>query len=48
MFATKLFGEPCSQLLFYRFVRDSISAVDIINAFLNGCHKLHAISDLIN
>ena len=48
MFGTKLFGEPCSKLLFDRFVRDDVSAVDIIHTLLNSSHKLNAISNLID
>ena len=48
MSETKLFGEPCRQLLFDFFVRDGVAAVEVIYAFLNRRHKLDAISDLVN
>lgn len=48
MSETKLFGEPFRQLLFDFLVRDGVAAVDINNSFLNRCHKLNAISNLIN
>ena len=48
MFETKLFDEPFRQVLFDFFMRDSVSAVDVIYTFLNRCHEFHAISNLIN
>ena len=48
MFETKLFDEPFRQLLFDFFMRNSVSAVDVIYTFLNRCHEFHAISNLIN
>jgi len=47
MFETRLFGEPCSQLFLDLLVRYRISAVDVIDTLLNGCHKLDSINNLI-
>lgn len=47
-FVTKLSGEPCSQLPLDLVVRYEISTIDVMNALLNGRHKLHAISNLID
>jgi len=47
MFETKLLGKPRRQLLFDLLVRDHISPIDVIDAFLNSRHHVHPDSDLI-